>query len=108
MKFKEEFLEAINSKSKLKVTFFSKEDNSSLTRLCAPFDIGPSSRAKDKTDRYHLWDYDSDTQSHTLSLLDNQVVNIEITSDKFEPSEIITWNFKPNSWHLKRNWGAYS
>lgn len=108
MKFKEKYIEAINTKSKLKVTFFSKEDNISLTRLCAPFDIGPSSRAKDKTDRYHLWDYDSDTKSHTLSLLDNQVINIEITNDKFEPSEIITWNFKPNSWHLKRNWEAYS
>lgn len=108
MKFKEIFTQAINTKSKIQVTFFSKEDNTSLTRLCAPFDIGPSSRAKDKTDRYHFWDYDSDTGSHNLSLIDEQVINIKILDEKFEPSHIITWNFKPNSWYLQRNWGAYS
>jgi hypothetical protein len=108
MKFEKIFTQAINTKSKLQVTFFSKEDNNSLTRLCAPFDIGPSSRAKDKADRYHFWDYDSDTKSHTLSLIDEQVIDIKILDEKFEPSEIINWNFKPNSWHLQRNWGTYS
>ncbi|WP_158314138.1 hypothetical protein [Acinetobacter baumannii] len=33
MKFKEIFTQAINTKSKIQVTFFSKEDNTSLTRL---------------------------------------------------------------------------
>lgn len=108
MKFREKFIQAINAKSKLHVTFFSKEDNRSLTRLCAPFDIGPSSKAKDKADRYHFWDYDSDIGSHTLSLIDEQVIDIKILDEKFEPSDIITWSFKPNSWYLQRNWGAYS
>lgn len=108
MKFKEVFTQAINTKSKLQVTFFSKEDNAYLTRLCAPFDIGPSSRAKDKTDRYHFWNYDSDTGSHNLSLIDEQVTDIKILDEKFEPSTLITWNFKPNSWYLQRDWGNYS
>lgn len=108
MKFKEIFYQAIDSKKKLKVTFFSKEDNSSLTRLCAPFDIGPSSTATDKTNRYHFWDYDSDKRSHTLSLLDTQVINIEILEESFSPEDIINWNFKENSWFYKRNWGPYS
>lgn len=108
MKFKEIFTQAINTKSKLQVTFFSKEDNTFLTRLCAPFDIGPSNRNRDKVDRYHFWDYDSDTGSHTLSLIDEQVTDIKILDEKFEPSKIITWNFKPNSWHLQRDWGNYS
>ncbi|QNW96945.1 hypothetical protein [Acinetobacter seifertii] len=108
MKFKEIFTQAINTKSKIQVTFFSKEDNTSLTRLCAPFDIGPSNRFKDKTDRYHLWDYDSDTGSHTLPLVDEQVIDIKILDEKFEPSDIINWNFKPNSWYLPRDWGNYS
>lgn len=108
MKFKEVFTQAINTKSKLQVTFFSKEDNTQLTRLCAPFDIGPSSRNKDKIDRYHFWDYDSDTRSHVLSLIDEHVIDIKILDHKFEPSTLITWNFKPNSWHLQRDWGNYS
>ncbi|QUD77676.1 hypothetical protein J7D36_11165 [Acinetobacter baumannii] len=109
MKFKEIFTQAINTKSKLEVTFFSKEDKSPLTRLCAPFDIGPGSNIKkDTADRYHLWDYDSDTGPHTLSLVDEQVIEIKILNEKFEPSNIITWNFKPNSWHLPRDWGNYS
>lgn len=108
MKFEDVIKIAIDSKNKLEVTFFSKDDNSNLTRLCAPFDIGPSSTAKDKTDRYHFWDYDSDKKSHTLSLLDHQVVDIKLLNDNFEPSDIIKWNFKPNSWHIKRDWGIYS
>jgi len=99
---------AINEKRKLRVTFFSKEDNTQLVRICAPFDIGPSRKFRDKTERYHLWDYDSDEQSHTLPLLDAQVSNIELLEEHFEPQSLITWNFKPNNWFYPRNWGNYS
>jgi hypothetical protein len=101
-----EFITALTGKKKVMLTFFSKEDGTHLRRTCAPMDFGPSRRAKDQSDRYHFWDYDSDTQRHVLSLLPNQVVTIEIIDESFDPGEFITWS--PISWFMPRNWEQYS
>ena len=66
-------------------------------------DIGPSSRAKDKSDKFHMWDYESDEKPHTVSLKPNQIQNIEVTEETFEPSEFITWLPK---WFIIRGWGS--
>jgi len=84
----------------VRVTFYSKEDQTVLVRTCAPMDFAPSSRATDKSDRFHFWDYDSDKYSHTLSLLPNQVHSIEILPDRFVPT-FVTWH--PN-WTVSRTW----
>lgn len=102
---KDEFISAIRTKNKIRLTFHSKEDGHALSRVCAPMDYGPSSRAHDKSDRFHSWDYDSDTERHTLSLLPIQVIDIAVLADHFDPSEFVTW--KPK-WIVKRDWGAYS
>lgn len=104
----EQFIEAIHSKNKIRLTFFSKEDGRNLVRTCAPMDFGPSRRAKNQNDRYHFWDYDSDTERHTLSLLPEQVVSIEVLPETFEPSEFITWSTSTSPWFISRDWGIYS
>jgi hypothetical protein len=76
-----------------------------LSRVCAPMDYGPSRRGKDPSDRFHLWDFTSDTIAHTLSLKPEQVVSIELLPDTFDPSEFVTW--KPN-WIVPRDWGVHS
>lgn len=103
--YKDRFIQAIHSEQKVSFSFFSKEDGHILTRKCAPMDFGPSRRAKNKADRYHLWDYESDTKSHTLSLLPNQVQNIIVLDEKFNPSEFVSW--EPD-WFIVRDWGIYS
>lgn len=102
---KDEFIGAIRTKSKIRLTFHSKEDGHPLSRVCAPMDYGPSSRAHDKSDRFHSWDYDSDTERHTLSLLPAQVMSIEVLAEHFDPGEFVTW---PPKWIVERDWGAYS
>jgi len=102
------FKQAIDSKKKVKLSFFSKEDNRELVRKCAPMDFGPSRRAHNKDDRFHLWDYESDSRVHTLSLLPNQISNIEVIDEEFCPSEFITWNISKSPWFYKRDWGQYS
>ena len=100
-----QFISAIRSKSKMRITFFSKEDGCNLVRLCAPMDFGPSRRATDKSNRFHMWDYESDKKNHTLSLLPNQLVNIEVLPQQFDPGEFITWQ---TNWFVQRDWGQYS
>jgi hypothetical protein len=102
---REQFIAAIHSKNKLRLTFFSKEDGGDLIRTCAPMDYGPSRRTRNLDDRFHFWDYDSDTGRHTLSLLPPQVVSIILLDDLFEPAEFVTW--RPE-WIVARDWGAYS
>jgi hypothetical protein len=90
---KDIFISAIHSKNKVRITFFSKEDGRNLIRKCAPMD------------RFHAWDYESDEKNHTLSLLPEQIVSIEVLSEMFNPSEFIRW--EPN-WIVTRDWGDYS
>lgn len=104
------FVAGIEARTKVVLTFVSKEDlGRQLTRTCAPMDFGPSRRAKDRSDRYHFWDYDSDSPGgrHTLSLPPEQVVSINATADSFEPAEFVTWP-APYDWFWARDWGQFS
>ena len=103
-----EFVAAIHAKTKIRLTFYSKEDGSHLVRMCARMDFGPSRRAKDKSDRFHLWDYDSDTASHVLSLLPAQIVSMDVLAEAFDPAGFVTWNVTTSPWFVARNWGQYS
>lgn len=99
------FKNAIHSKNKIELTFNSKEDKCPIKRLCAPMDFGPSRRAHDKSDRFHLWDYESDTKNHVLSLLPEQVISMKVIEKNFDPQEFITWKV---DWFTPRDWGEYS
>lgn len=104
----DKFVSGIRTKTKIELTFFSKEDGRQLVRTCAPMDFGPSRRAKNKAERYHFWDYDSDTQRHTLSLLPEQVDSMQLMEESFEPSEFVTWNVQNSPCFLSREWGIFS
>ena len=102
---KDEFVASIHSKNKIRLAFYSKEDRHVLVRVCAPMDYGPSRRAHNKADRFHFWDYESDTNEHVLSLLPRQIAQITTLPEAFEPSEFVSWVPR---WLVPRNWGAYS
>ena len=103
----ERFIQAIKDKTKIRLTFYSKQDDMNVTRLCAPMDYGPGSKTKNKDNRFHLWDYESpsDKPFHTLSLLPEQIVKMEFTELPFSPSEFVSWR---TDWIIKREWGIYS
>jgi hypothetical protein len=99
-----EFLKSINEKLIIKLTFNSV-GKGVLIRRCIPFDLGPSRRFRDKSQRYHFFVLDGPNGSHNLSVLPMQIVKFELTNIHFEPSKYIKW--KPK-WFVKRNWGVYS
>jgi hypothetical protein len=104
----DKFIQAIRDKRKVRVTFYSKEDGGLLTRKCAPMDYGPSRHAKQQNDRFHLWDYESDTERHSLQLNPEQISKLEVLDEIFDPSEFITWDTTENPWFIPRDWGQYS
>jgi len=81
------FIEAINDKKKVSVRFYSKADSGVVDRVCAPLDYGPGGEIDDGLNRYWLWDYASDTGSHTLGLVPQQIVDLQVLGDVFDPAQ---------------------
>lgn len=104
MATKEIFLDSIHRKKKVTIMFDSKEKGI-VTRECVPFDYGPSRKYKDGRDRYHFYDLNSPEGQHNLSILPEQLINIELLNEPFEPADYVNWT--PN-WFVKRDWGKYS
>jgi hypothetical protein len=100
----DDFIDAIHLKKLVSVTI-NTENKGTIIRKCIPFDFGPSRKYKDGLDRYHFWDIDSPEGSHNLSILPEQLMNIGILDEEFNPSDYISWT--PN-WYIKRNWGSSS
>jgi len=98
------FLEAINHRKKVRVVVDSYEKGR-IERVCIPFDFGPSRVYNDGTSRYHFYDLDSPDGPHNLSILPEQLSEIEILNESFEPGDYVTW--RP-SWFISRDWGVYS
>lgn len=105
---KNEFIAAIHAKRKVSVTFHSKEDGGTITRVCAPMDYGQGARIKDGLDRFHLWDYfpDDGKKPHPLLLLQTSIQSLVVLTETFDPAEFVTWPVI--SWHVPRAWGQYS
>ncbi len=100
-----DFLKAIEEKKKIEVTF-NCQSKGRVTRICIPFDFGPSRRnLKVNPERYHMHDLDSPDGEHTLSILPDQLLAITILDEHFKPSDYVSW--VPN-WFIKRDWGSYS
>lgn len=97
-------IEAIDSKLLVSVCFLAKEKGM-ITRLCVPYDFGPSNRYKDGLDRFHFHDLDSPDGKHNLSILPGQIHSMELMTDSFNPKDYVTWT--PN-WIVQRDWGIYS
>lgn len=104
MLFNDVMVNAINKKSMVKLTFNSIEKGR-IVRTCIPFDIGPGRRIKDGIERFHFYNLDSPEGSHTLSILPEQILNLEIMNAVFEPGDYVKWEPK---WFLQRDWGKYS
>jgi hypothetical protein len=98
------FVVSINAKKKVRIQCNSNEKGL-IERICIPFDHGPSRRYKDGLDRFHFFDLDSPDGKHNLSILEAQLISIELLDDEFEPGDYVTWT--PN-WILERDWGKFS
>ena len=95
------FIEAIHEKKKVCVRFYSKADNRVLDRVCAPMDYGPGDEIKDGFNRYWLWDYMSNTGSHILGLVPQQIVDLRVLGEVFDPAE---FGVTPWPWSIPREW----
>ncbi len=100
-----QFIEAINEKKKVSVRYYSKADSGMLDLICAPMDYGPGIGFADGLNRYWLWDYTSNTTTHTLGLVPKQIVDLQVLGEVFDPGE---FGARPWQWFVPRDWGSQS
>ena len=100
-----QFIEAIKEKKKVCLRFYSNADSGVIDLVCAPMDYGPGAGIQDGVNRYWLWDYTSNNGSHTLSLLPEQVLDLRVLGEVFDPAQI---EVTPPQWAIPRDWGLPS
>lgn len=81
-----QFTAAIQDRKKVCVRFYSKPDSGVLDRVCAPMEYGPGENP-DGLNRYWLWDYANETGSRTIGLIPQQILDLQVLGDGFDPSE---------------------
>ncbi len=82
-----QFIEAIEEKKKVCLRFYSRADAGVIDLVCAPMDYAPGPNACDDVNRYWFWDYTSNTGSPTLGLLPEQVLDLRILGQLFDPAD---------------------
>ena len=99
------FIEAIGEKKNVSVRFYSKADSGVLEHVCAPMDYGPGSGIPDGLNRYWLWDYSSNTSTRILGLLPQQIVDLQVLGELFNPAD---FGVRPSPWSIPRDWGSHA
>lgn len=102
------FLDALAAKRRLSVRFFSKKEQKEKTCVCAPLDFGPLRGAFEPLDYYQLWNLEGRKKPLNIAVLPDDVREMTVLDETFDPAAIITWTFKPNAWHVVRDWGGFS
>ncbi len=104
MNYIDTFIEAIQSKNLIEITWQSKEKGV-ITRNCIPYDFGVSHRkGASLTQKYiHAWDISSPTGvPHNIQIIPSAVKDIVVLNEKFDPNEYVKWY--PTRWEIPRNW----
>ncbi len=83
------FVKAIQSKKKVKLTFFHNERGDIKNGLFGPIFYSPSA-AGDDSDCYYLWDFESGIGDNFLGLPPPQIVRMELTKESFDLVEFFT------------------
>ncbi|VVB73783.1 Uncharacterised protein [uncultured archaeon] len=102
---KDRLIRAIHAKRKVRVRFFSKEEGTYITRVCAPMDYGRSRHAMDFRNKLHVWDYET---SQPLALDQSHVEELTVLDETFDPAEFVTPELMASPWTVKRDWGTRS
>jgi hypothetical protein len=84
----DQFVEAIHAKKKVGCGSNSKADSGVLDRVCAPLDYGPGAENKDGLNRYWFWDDTSNPDVHTRGLVPQQVVELQVLGEVFDPAQL--------------------
>jgi len=77
------FIQGIQQKKRLKLTFFSRKNLQNLVRQCAPLHYSKGRIEGDDRDIYYIWDFEAIRGSRFLALSPSQIVTMELAEEAF-------------------------
>ena len=77
------FIEAIEKKRIVKLTYFNSDNHQNLAKECAPLHYSKGKINGDNLDSYYIWDFEAIKGGHFLALPSSQIVSIELMEKKF-------------------------
>lgn len=98
------FVRGIVETKKIELTFVDNQSKTNMTRRYIPVDYSPGRRARDTSELYFFWDFESGQSDYLLSLPPDTIVTMEITDKEFNPRDFVT--FWKKVWFIKRDWGS--
>jgi hypothetical protein len=81
------FVQGIDQRRRLKLTFFSRGHGGNLVTPCAPLYYSKGRDEADDLDCYYLWDFEAKRGSNFLALPPSQIVGMELTDHAFSLEE---------------------
>jgi hypothetical protein len=83
------FNQAVQEEKKVWVKFYSTVDARVIVRKFTPLAYGQGSGFEDGLNRYWLWDYSGATGLHAVGMLPQQIVELSVLGDLFDPAELM-------------------
>ena len=78
------FIQGIEQKRKIKMTFSGRKNPQNLFRQCAPLHYSKGQIEGDDLDCYHFWDFGATKGRHFLSLYTSQIATMELADGTFK------------------------
>ena len=78
------FIQSIEQKRRIKITFFGRENPQNLPRQCAPLHYSKGRIEGDDMDCYYLWDFQAVRGNHFLALPPSQIVRMNLNEGTFK------------------------
>jgi hypothetical protein len=91
------FVQGMEQKRRLKLTFFGGKNLQNLVRECAPLHYSKGQVEGDDLDSYYIWDFETAMDSHFLALPPSQIVKIELAEGKFNIEDFSSRRTKQQS-----------
>ena len=98
------FVRGIIETKKIELTFLSNESQANVVKRCVPVDFSPGKRARDTSELYYFWDFESGQSNYLLSLPPDAIIKMELIDEEFNPKDFVT--FWKKVWYIKRDWGS--
>ncbi len=87
MAYHARFVQAVQDKKKVWVKFYSQADGGVVEQVCAPLEYGAGTAVPDGLNRYWVWVYASQTDSHTVGLLPQEIEDLTVLGEVFDPAQ---------------------
>lgn len=106
MECRDSFLECMADCRLMDISYISKKHGDAIiTRTCAPWDIGPNSRAKDQSVHYYwVVDVSSPSGTHLTPISPTKIVDAVALTTSFDPAEFVAAGLRLGPFYVDRDW----